>query len=121
MIGRKDENGPRRDGVNKEVSFTLTATDAPAVIAVDCRNLCENDEMSGTLAAKSTGGYSLNYQNPVRNGYVIRRLTPTECERLMAFPDGWTEYGHDGKIMSDSARYQSIGQPTSKVRQGRQR
>jgi DNA (cytosine-5)-methyltransferase 1 len=109
MIGRKEENGPRGDGVNKEISFTLTATDTPAVAAVDCRNLCENGEMSGTLAAKSTGGYSLNYQNPVRDGYVIRRLTPTECERLMAFPDGWTEYGHDGKAMSDSARYQMLG------------
>ena len=23
----------------------------------------------------------------------IRRLTPTECERLQGFPDGWTEFG----------------------------
>lgn len=22
--------------------------------------------------------------------YVVRRLTPTECERLMGLPDGWT-------------------------------
>jgi DNA (cytosine-5)-methyltransferase 1 len=79
------------------------------VASVDCRNLYENNEMSGTLATKSTGGYSLNYQNPVRTGYVIRRLTPTECERLMAFPDGYTEIGHDGKIMSDSTRYQMLG------------
>jgi hypothetical protein len=79
------------------------------VAAVDCRNLCENNEMSGTLTAKETGGYSLNYVNPVRTDYVIRRLTPTECERLMAFPDGYTAVGHDGKIMSDSTRYQMLG------------
>jgi site-specific DNA-cytosine methylase len=24
------------------------------------------------------------------NGASVRRLTPTECERLQAFPDGWT-------------------------------
>lgn len=22
--------------------------------------------------------------------YIVRRLTPTECERLMGLPDGWT-------------------------------
>jgi DNA (cytosine-5)-methyltransferase 1 len=42
-------------------------------------------------------------------GYIIRRLTPTEAERLMSLPDGWTEYGHDGKRMSDSARYSMCG------------
>lgn len=34
---------------------------------------------------------------------TVRRLTPTECERLQAFPDGWT----DGQ--SDSARYKQLG------------
>ena len=34
---------------------------------------------------------------------LVRRLTPTECERLQGFPDGWT----DGQ--SDSARYQQLG------------
>lgn len=33
----------------------------------------------------------------------VRRLTPTECERLQGFPDGWTEG------QSDSARYKQIG------------
>jgi Site-specific DNA methylase len=35
------------------------------VIAFDCRSNVSNEEVSGTLQAKSTGGYSLNYQNPV--------------------------------------------------------
>jgi hypothetical protein len=109
MIGRADKNGPQGKGVNEEISFTLNTIDQHAVAAVDCRNLYENDKISGTLASKSSGGHSLNYTNPVRTGYVIRRLTPTECERLMAFPDGYTEIGHDGKVMSDSARYQMLG------------
>ena len=26
-------------------------------------------------------------------GASVRRLTPTECERLQALPDGWTDFG----------------------------
>ncbi len=33
----------------------------------------------------------------------IRRLTPTECERLQGFPDGWTEG------VSDTQRYKCLG------------
>lgn len=33
----------------------------------------------------------------------IRRLTPTECERLQGFPDGWTEG------ISDTQRYKCLG------------
>jgi DNA (cytosine-5)-methyltransferase 1 len=33
----------------------------------------------------------------------VRRLTPTECERLQGFPDGWT----DGQ--ADSHRYKQMG------------
>ena len=40
---------------------------------------------------------------------AVRRLTPLECERLQGFPDGWTAYDHDGKPISDSARYKAIG------------
>ena len=34
---------------------------------------------------------------------AVRRLTPTECERLQAFPDDWTAG------QSDSARYKQLG------------
>jgi DNA (cytosine-5)-methyltransferase 1 len=78
------------------------------VASVDCRNLSEKEELSGTLQSK-TQGYSLNYQNPVRSGYIVRRLLPIECERLQGYPDGWTEFGHDGKEISDTRRYQMLG------------
>lgn len=35
------------------------------VVAIDCRNLNANIEISGTLQAKTNGGQSLNFQNPV--------------------------------------------------------
>jgi DNA (cytosine-5)-methyltransferase 1 len=37
------------------------------------------------------------------NTMKIRRLTPTECERLQGFPDGWTEG------FSDTQRYKMMG------------
>jgi DNA (cytosine-5)-methyltransferase 1 len=33
----------------------------------------------------------------------VRRLTPTECERLQGFPDGWTEH------QADTIRYRQLG------------
>jgi site-specific DNA-cytosine methylase len=38
---------------------------------------------------------------PVQTG--VRRLTPTECERLQGFPDNWTAG------QSDSTRYKQLG------------
>ncbi len=55
---------------------------------------------SGGLGAK-TGLYAftdIQDENP-----IIRRLTPTECERLQGFPDGWTEG------VSDTQRYKTLG------------
>ncbi|UDQ99265.1 DNA (cytosine-5-)-methyltransferase [Lentisphaerota bacterium WC36G] len=43
----------------------------------------------------------------------IRRLTPIECERLQGFPDNWTKYGADGKIIKDSPRYEMCGNAVS--------
>ena len=47
-------------------------------------------------------------------GTVVRRLTPTECERLQGFPDGWTTQRFDFKKnelieQADSSRYKQMG------------
>lgn len=42
-------------------------------------------------------------QHTLTNDMKIRRLTPTECERLQGFPDGWTEG------VSDTQRYKTLG------------
>lgn len=39
----------------------------------------------------------------------VRRLTPTECERLQGFPDGHTAVPHRGKPAADGPRYKAIG------------
>lgn len=41
--------------------------------------------------------------------YIIRRLTPRECERLQGYPDDWTRWGADGEEISDMARYRATG------------
>lgn len=44
------------------------------------------------------------------SGYVVRRLTPTECERLQGFPDGWTDIPYKGKEHPpDGPRYKALG------------
>lgn len=45
----------------------------------------------------------------IMDGIRIRRLTPTECERLQGFPDDWTAKGVNGEIISDSQRYKMCG------------
>jgi DNA (cytosine-5)-methyltransferase 1 len=85
------------------------------VSSVDCRNFTEGGEINGTLQAKESGGQSLNLQNTVRTGMIVRRLTPMECERLQGFPDHWTDIGEwrdsKGKLRkpSDSPRYKALG------------
>ena len=40
---------------------------------------------------------------------TVRRLTPTECERLQGFPDGHTQVPYRGKPAADGPRYKSLG------------
>lgn len=54
---------------------------------------------------------ALGSLNPtaVSDGWAVRRLTPLECERLMGFPDHYTNVPFRGKPASDSARYRALG------------
>ncbi len=58
------------------------------------RRFKEDGEPSFTLTGQDIHG--------VMKEDRIRRLTPTECERLQGFPDGWT-------IGSDTQRYKQCG------------
>jgi DNA (cytosine-5)-methyltransferase 1 len=59
------------------------------------RRFKENGDESFTLTKTDIHG--------VCDGFKIRRLTPTECERLQGFPDNWTEG------FSDTQRYKMMG------------
>ena len=47
--------------------------------------------------------------NMVSKAMSARRLTPTECERLQGFPDGYTDIQPNGKPTPDSSRYKALG------------
>ncbi len=40
---------------------------------------------------------------------AVRRLTPTECERLQGFPDNFTLVDYRGKAAKDGPRYRALG------------
>jgi DNA (cytosine-5)-methyltransferase 1 len=84
----------------------LLNTDRSAVYCMEAKQQAQSIEvdLSPPIMAKEPNCvFSFN------DNYLIRRLTPLECERLQGFPDGWTEYGHDGRKISDSARYKALG------------
>ncbi len=51
----------------------------------------------------SGGAYGGGSENLALSHSIVRRLTPTECERLRGLADGYTEGG------SDTARYKALG------------
>lgn len=69
------------------------------------RRFKDDGDPAFTLTAQDKHG--------VFDGASIRRLTPTECERLQGFPDNFTKYGIDSKgneiLISDTQRYKVLG------------
>lgn len=69
--------------------------------------------LKGSGGAVGYGGESLVAEKMVR--WIVRRLTPTECERLQGLPDGWTDIGEwtdtKGRVHkpADTPRYKALG------------
>ena len=70
-----------------------------AVLAFDSYN----QSVSKTSQTIRSGVAGNDHVGMVMEKSTVRRLTPTECERLQGFPDGWT----DGQ--ADSHRYKQMG------------
>ena len=92
-----------------ETKNALRAGESKVSHAVVC------EDVSHALRAKASCAYREDAETyPVQN-MVVRRLTPTECERLQGFPDGWTDIGEwmDSKGKrhkdADSPRYKALG------------
>lgn len=109
-IDRQPQNGGNGFGWQRDISYTLTATDRHSVYARQRVDQFKNDEIASTESARQhkdatdlvcqpTSAWNADCRN------LIRRLTPLECERLQGFPDGWT----DIPGASDSARYKALG------------
>ena len=89
--------GARGDGNHSYTDWIVKACLTPDRLKKrqNGRRFKDNEEPMFTLTKQDKHGVLINSQ--------IRRLTPTECERLQGFPDGWTEG------ISDTQRYKCLG------------
>lgn len=120
-------NGQAHAYASKEKSGTLdTMHDAQAVAIeysgclnpwdTQARRVYGKDGTFPSLPSRETaGGNQQAVLAGQRTRWIVRRLTPTECERLQGYPDGWTDIGEwtdtKGKKHkpADSPRYKALG------------
>ena len=129
-----DSNGKRKDRINgglsinkTDVSTSLTQAEsdtkiltdvhAVAVAPIGCfksgqgaksRSIGYSETVSPTLPSNAGGNTAPSLVQTMQ----VRRLTPTECERLQGFPDGWTAIPWKKKPADqcpDGPRYKALG------------
>lgn len=75
----------------------------------------ENGTFPALAAREKAGQNQQSVLTETEIRWIVRRLTPTECERLQGYPDGWTDIGEwvdtKGKKHkpTDSPRYKALG------------
>lgn len=101
-----------KDGAPSEVFPPLSADadrgDQEAIIAF---HGSQDPDVSGDITHPA--GRNQGQETCIAKGTNVRRLTPTETERLQGFPDGHTMVQHRGKPATDSPRYKAIGNSMS--------
>lgn len=106
-------HGQSNAEVMENISPTITCNHEQPIAAygVDCRNGALDKGKTHTLQAKASGGQSLNCTpgvlmdgKPPRK-YIIRRLTPLECNRLQGFPNGWGKLEHKAGMSEEEAAF----------------
>ena len=106
IVDRQPQNGGNGLGCQDDLAYTLTATDRHAVFSRQRVDTFRQNNVASTQSARQyKDATDLICQQSEAYAYLIRRLTPLECERLQGFPDGWT----DIPDASDSARYKALG------------
>jgi len=79
---------------------------------------CGGNNQAGAIDVATTtrtacksphGRLDFDTETFLADGWRVRRLTVTECERLQAFPDGYTDPQDGGKPMADGPRYNVLG------------
>ena len=120
-------NGQAHAYASKEKSGTLDTMHDAQAVAIEysgCLNPWDTQSRrvygeDGTFPAlpsrETAGGNQQAVLAGQRTRWIVRRLTPTECERLQGYPDGWTDIGEwvdtKGKKHkpADSPRYKALG------------
>lgn len=104
------------DHENRITDYTAIAIERKTFNEQSFSHYKESEKCS-TLKAKAgnigNGSECLVAEKIIR--WIVRRLTPVECERLQGYPDGWTDIGEwvDSKgkkhKYADSPRYKALG------------
>lgn len=104
------------DHENRITDYTANAIERKTFNEQSFSSYKESDKCS-TLKAKAgnigNGSECLIAEKAIR--WIVRRLTPVECERLQGFPDNYTNIGNwtDSKgkkhKYADSPRYKALG------------
>jgi DNA (cytosine-5)-methyltransferase 3A len=116
MRGRMQESGNNEQQLEKRLygkTNTLTSVQKDNLVMLNENQKNKfkpnvNTDKANTLTlAQGRMGSSSEYMDSVSKIYAltsrIRRLTPTECERLQTVPDGYTAH------VSDTQRYKMLG------------
>ena len=109
-IDRQPQNGGNGIGWQRNIAYTLTATDRHSVFSRQRVDQFKEDDIASTESARQYKDATDIVCRPVSEWsdafcHLLRRLVPLECERLQGYPDGWT----DVPGASDSARYKALG------------
>ena len=92
----------------EDMSPTLTASREGHTVVYGVNGQKNNPtatvEIAHTLTV-NTKEYVYEHESP----YIVRRLTPVECERLQGFPDHYTAVPFNGKPSTDTVRYKALG------------
>ena len=109
-IDRQPQNGGNGIGWQRDIAYTLTATDRRSVFSRQRVDQFKEDDVASTESARQYKDTTDIVCQPVSEWsdascHLLRRLVPLECERLQGYPDGWT----DAPGASDSARYKALG------------
>ena len=110
-IGRQPSNGGNGDGYTVGgPMYTLNATGVHGVAhpahAFKIRGGCEGGGKGYLGTDEKVFTLSTTQDKQIMHGMAVRRLTPTECERLQGFPDGYTDIMPN---TPDGPRYKALG------------
>ncbi|MCH6203872.1 DNA (cytosine-5-)-methyltransferase [Brucella ciceri] len=133
------DSGPDGVGVQADIAYTLEARAEVQAIAFNSREDPEvTFDRSGPLGASSPQAQAIAFaqntrdevrivngdgliagalaaeagmkkQTYLQQGWAVRRLTPTECERLQGFPDQYTNIPVGKRMAADGPRYKALG------------
>ena len=105
------------DGVSTHVTPTLDTSKTPAVLwSIMPQNSGKDykaravDVTQPLMAGGPVGGNQGG--DVIQQSMAVRRLTPTECERLQGFPDNYTQIAYGKKTEEDcpvGPRYKALG------------